>query len=283
MSIRLRPALEFDLSFLADVFNRGFEGYFVTVAESPEALAARLRYDTIDLALSQVALDDDRAVGIVYVSVRGWQCRIAGMGVAVEARRRGVGRRLMEAVITHCREVGFGRIVLEVIEQNDPAVALYRSLGFETLRRLVGYELAETFPELTEQGRRDAAALASVDPREVGRQIARETDPDLPWQLAPQTFGARGPELSGAQLHGKAFALFSEPASGSIALEALLVPRADRRSGWGSRLVRALASRHKGRAWSIPARVPEDLAAPFFSRLGFRGTSITQLEMDLPL
>ncbi|MEM7588153.1 MAG: GNAT family N-acetyltransferase [Acidobacteriota bacterium] len=189
MTLELRPAYEFDLATLADLFTRGFEGYFVRIVETPEGLAARVRYDTIDLALSWVALLDDRPVGIVCVAVRGWQCRIAGMGVVSDARRHGVGRGMMEEAIKRCRAAGLGKMVLEVIEQNEPAAALYRGLGFTTGRRLVGYRLAANALPATDSSRRDAAALVPVDPREVGRQIAREADPDLPWQLAAETLG----------------------------------------------------------------------------------------------
>lgn len=283
MSLHLRPALEFDLRCLADIFSSGFEGYFVPITESPEGLAARLRYDNIDLALSHVALLDERAVGVIFVAVRGWRCRIAGMGVAAEARRRGVGRRLMEVVVAQCRALGLRRMVLEVIESNEPALALYRDLGFETLRRLVGYDLRARSSQLSAQERRDAAALEAVDPGEVGRRIALEADGDLPWQLAAETFGARGTSLSGAQLHGKAFALVHDQGEGAVALQVLLVPRAERRSGWGRRLFRALASRYDGRDWQVPARVPEGLAEPFLTSLGFTKSTLTQLEMVLRL
>ena len=290
---RLIPALTFDLQVLADLFTRGFEGYLVPIGETAEGLAARLRYDTIDLALSHVAMLDDRPSGFVWVAVRGWHCRIAGMGVAAEARRQGVGRRLMEAAIALAREKGLRKMVLEVIEQNEPAARLYRQLGFETQRRLVGYEIPAIPTDPADQSETDTQALVAVDPREVARRIAIEADADLPWQLAAETFGARSTGVTGFQLHAKAFALIRDPEAGApgagnpgaetMVLEALLVPRRARRAGWGSRLVRALSSRYPGRAWRTPARIPDDLAAPFFTGLGFEQDAISQLEMHFPL
>ena len=283
MAIEFRPALDFDLAFLADLFNRGFEGYVVPVRESPRGLAARLRFDSIDLGLSRVAMLDDRAAGILFVSVRGWHCRIAGMGVVADARRQGVGRRLMAEAIQHCRLAGLRRMVLEVIEQNVPALSLYRDLNFVVEQRLVGYTRPASHSAPTAESRRDELALAEIDPRAVSRQIAIEADPDLPWQLAAETFGSPGLGLSGTRLDDKAFALIHDPGQGALALEALLVRRRDRRSGWGGRLFHALSSRHQGRAWRIPARLPEDLAAPFFTRLGFERSPITQLQMRLAI
>lgn len=289
MTIQLAPALNFDLAILADVFTRGFEGYFVPIAETPAGLASRLRYDTIDLAASQVALIDGRPCGVIFVAVRGWAYRIAGMGVAMEARRQGLGRRLMEAVIEHGRTAGVRSVVLEVIEQNEPAVKLYRSLGFEAWRRLVGFEasgeeLAQARGAARElDASRDAATLTSVEARLVGHQIAREAAFDLPWQLAAETFGARGVGLPGYTLQDKAFALMRAPQEGPLVLEALLVKRSERRRKWGSRLVHALASQHSGRAMRVPPRLPDELADAFFETLGFHRSPICQLEMKLVL
>ncbi|MEM8933316.1 MAG: N-acetyltransferase [Acidobacteriota bacterium] len=280
----LRPALDFPLDVLADVFTRGFEGYFVPIREQAESLAARLRLDSIDLALSRVAMLDDCPAGVVYVGVRGHQCRIAGMGVATEARRQGLGRRLMDEAITASRDAGLRQMVLEVIEQNEPAFALYRDLGFTIERRLVGYTLANAVV-IGSSAADDASALVEIDPRDLGRRIAIDADADLPWQLASETIGAHSAGVSAVALADTAFALVGEPgdASAPLVLEALLVRRDDRRAGWGRRLTHALIDRHAGRDWRIPARLPEELAAPFLADLGFERTAITQWEMRRPL
>lgn len=46
------------------------------------------------------------------------------------ARRSGVGRRLVDAVIEWSRSVGAERVDLWVTKGNDPAEALYRAMGF---------------------------------------------------------------------------------------------------------------------------------------------------------
>ena len=49
----------------------------------------------------------------------------------IEARRRsGLGRDLVEAVKDRARERGCVRLELDVDDDNEPALALYRSLGF---------------------------------------------------------------------------------------------------------------------------------------------------------
>ncbi|MEQ8665401.1 MAG: GNAT family N-acetyltransferase [Rhodospirillales bacterium] len=57
--------------------------------------------------------------------------------ISVESafRGQGVGRRLLEHVMGEGREAGFDKISLLAFEANSAAVGLYRSLGFEELKR----------------------------------------------------------------------------------------------------------------------------------------------------
>jgi len=54
------------------------------------------------------------------------------LDLAVDAalRRKGLGRSLLEAVITDARQVGSRLLLLEARASNEPALALYRSAGF---------------------------------------------------------------------------------------------------------------------------------------------------------
>jgi ribosomal protein S18 acetylase RimI-like enzyme len=51
--------------------------------------------------------------------------------VRAEARGSGIGRALLELGIERARERGCRRIELDVNDANDPALALYRSVGFD--------------------------------------------------------------------------------------------------------------------------------------------------------
>lgn len=55
---------------------------------------------------------------------------ILGMQVHASWRRQGLGRRLLEKVIEHCREQGMRCIELNVFKSNRAALALYRLYGF---------------------------------------------------------------------------------------------------------------------------------------------------------
>ena len=56
---------------------------------------------------------------------------LMSMWVAPEVRRTGVGGALVDAVITWARSIGVRRLLLDVADSNAPAIALYKSKGFE--------------------------------------------------------------------------------------------------------------------------------------------------------
>ena len=81
-------------------------------------------------------LGGDPPAGIVQLRYRygvWWDaedCHVEDVFVRAEARGTGVGRALVAAAIERARERGCRRLELDTAEQNEPALALYRSLGF---------------------------------------------------------------------------------------------------------------------------------------------------------
>ena len=95
-----------------------------------ENLADELDNDT---AYFFVALDDDKLIGYIGVSVISDSCFINNIAVFPEYRRQGVGKALMKIAILTADAMGTGFISLEVRESNYAAISLYRSLGFEEM------------------------------------------------------------------------------------------------------------------------------------------------------
>jgi GNAT superfamily N-acetyltransferase len=76
---------------------------------------------------------EDRFDGIVVVAIAEPEPRLAwvfSMWVDPAARRRGVGRRLVEAALEWAAERGAARVELEVSEQMEAARRLYSACGF---------------------------------------------------------------------------------------------------------------------------------------------------------
>lgn len=82
-------------------------------------------------ASALVALEDGRVLGYVGMMCVLDEGQIINVAVHPDARRRGVGRRLMEAAQTYAKERGIVFLSLEVRESNIAARSLYSSLGWE--------------------------------------------------------------------------------------------------------------------------------------------------------
>jgi ribosomal-protein-alanine N-acetyltransferase len=64
---------------------------------------------------------------------------ILTLGVAPVVRRQGIGRALLVDCVARLGAAGAERMVLEVAADNEPGIALYRSLGFVRQGTRTGY------------------------------------------------------------------------------------------------------------------------------------------------
>jgi ribosomal protein S18 acetylase RimI-like enzyme len=113
------------------------------LGDSPTAFASRLDHerDQPELFWRQrlegdatfLAIEGDKAVGLVSVFLMDEEpgtAHLVSMWVAPERRRRGLGGRLVEAVLGWARDQRAERVRLWVTETNEGARRLYRSTGF---------------------------------------------------------------------------------------------------------------------------------------------------------
>jgi ribosomal protein S18 acetylase RimI-like enzyme len=276
--ISRRPVAECTAAQVADALTRSFEGYVMPVEVSARGYELRFRPENVDPFASYAYFRETRPVAVVLVARRGWVSRIAAMAVAPEARGKGLGKRIMRGVIDEAVGRGDRSVLLEVFEHNTPAVKLYEGLGFEPLRRLVGYR-HDPGGAVSE----GADHLSELDPLAFARVVAREGEPDLPWMLAAETLSGMVSPARALHLDHRAYVLIGNPEANIISLTALVVPRANRRHGWGTRLLQALLATHPDKAWAIPQIVPAELAPDFFARCGWELMDTNQLEMVLDL
>lgn len=254
-----------------------FEGYIAPVRVTAEGWERRFRGEHLDPFASRVFFVEDRFAAVLFITRRGWTSRVGGMAVAKELRGTGLGRRVMQGAIADARARGDRALLLEVIEQNTPAVNLYASLGFRSTRRLVGWRWER--PDAGDAPDR----LREIDPLEVSRIVQREAEADLPWMLAPETLAAATAPARAFSLENRAFALINNAQAETLSLTSLIVPRAERRRGWGTRMLRALAAELPGRPFVIVSILPEDTAPEFFVQAGWERHPLTQFDMRLDL
>lgn len=274
MDFQIRPASDYPIPDLVEIVNRGFEGYFVPIQLDLNALLGMIRKDGIDLTISRVLLADGQPTGIALLARRGWTSRLAAMGIAKESRGMGAGSWLMEQLIDEARQRLEREMVLEVIEQNEPAIHLYKKCGFEIVRRLIGFVRRDA----TEDESHD---LDEVDLREAARLISQYGLSDLPWQLSAEAIAQFNPP-SHAYCDGNAYIVISNPDAKDIVIWSLLVEPEARGNGRGVKMLKSLMTKHPDKTWHVPAILPEELGK-VYERAGFVRDELSQWQMKLTL
>lgn len=140
-NIRINSLLEVSLAEAIRTWNEGFSDYYVSMPLTPH-LFASVKYgsEDIDPEHSFIAFADDRPAGFLLNAFRvsngektAWN---GGTAVVPEFRRLGVGKALMEKALAAYREQEVGTALLEAFVQNERAISLYRSFGYETVDTL---------------------------------------------------------------------------------------------------------------------------------------------------
>ena len=119
----------------------GFRDHMGRSEPAPESIRASVQRlldrDEAEFLLGAPA-DGAPAAGVAQLRFRWgiwWEaedCWLEDLFVEAHARGSGLGRALVETTLERARERGCRRVELDVNTENPPALALYRSLGFET-------------------------------------------------------------------------------------------------------------------------------------------------------
>lgn len=112
------------------------EGKFLALLEAPplEEVRSFVR-SNVERGVPQViARAESRVIGWCDI-LPGWHhtlrhCGSLGMGLVPEYRGQGLGKSLFEECLRLAVRAGVTRVELEAREDNEPALALYRQLGF---------------------------------------------------------------------------------------------------------------------------------------------------------
>jgi L-amino acid N-acyltransferase YncA len=131
----IRQARAGDAERLAEILNHGIEdrvATFETTAQSAEALAALI---TAAPPLIVAELDSEIAGWAKVAAYEDRHAYYAGIGeatlyVAREARRRGIGKALLEALAAEASRAGYHKLVGKIFTSNVASIALVRECGW---------------------------------------------------------------------------------------------------------------------------------------------------------
>lgn len=150
----LRPASDDDRDFLYRVYASTREDELAVVpwddAEKAAFLEMQFRaqhthYHThFPDAAYDVILCDGEPVGRLYVDRRADEIRIIDIALLTEHRRKGIGGSLLRDLLAEATQAG---LPLRIhVEHDNPAIGLYRRLGFTPIGDTGVYALMEWRP-----------------------------------------------------------------------------------------------------------------------------------------
>jgi L-amino acid N-acyltransferase YncA len=149
--VRVRPASAADLAAVAGILAFYVTNTVATFEEEPPGVP-QWRQRLADLAERKLPFLVAEAGGTVagYAYASPWRPKPAyrhtvedSVYLAPGQRGRGLGRLLLEALLTGCADAGVRQVIAVIADSGDPAsVALHRACGFADAGRLsqVGYK-----------------------------------------------------------------------------------------------------------------------------------------------
>jgi len=138
--MRYKTLENLSIKTLSSLFNHAFADYFVNIELTAEILKEKIQAEDIKLNKSVGAFSDKKPVGFIFHAVReinGEKVAYnAGKGVLPEFRGNGLTKKMYNFLLPVLDRDGVKKIVLEVMEQNTPAIKTYSGLGFKKTSNL---------------------------------------------------------------------------------------------------------------------------------------------------
>ncbi|WP_242923283.1 GNAT family N-acetyltransferase [Pontibacter liquoris] len=131
---------EKQLPGLRQTFLQAFADYLVPIQLSEEQFKAKVQREGIRASFCVAAFVGNEMVGFILTGVGAWQGRPtaynAGTGVLPAFRGRGLTCQLYQFLLPKLRESGLEQCLLEVLQENAPALKSYERTGFRITRAL---------------------------------------------------------------------------------------------------------------------------------------------------
>ena len=276
MNLEIVPAHELSLNEQAQVANRAFAGYVGGWTDlDAGALARFLTLQGSDVVYSRFIRLESELVGFGYINRTANILRLSGMGIVPEARGSGAARMLIDQLLEEGEQRGDEAMLLEVIEQNPRAHAVYRRHGFRELGRLLGWRRAAAAgPPQDDAIRGDEVSILSAL-----RIPAARDYPELPWQISRHAI-AKAP-IARAFRTETVCLIIGDPEATPVRIYAAISVDPPHGLVWKELrgVLAGVIARFPHREFFAPAIFPEEFGTHLFKPLGFKIEPISQFLM----
>ncbi len=279
MNFEIIPAHDLSLAEQAATFTEAFAGYVGgSFAMDAAGLGRFISVQGADLCHSRFARNAEGLCGFGYIGRIGEFSRLAGMGVVASARRSSVARGLLLHLLDEARARHDRLMVLEVIEQNPPACALYRREGFREMGRLCGWRRPAPAGETAKPG--PSSALEEISLAAASQLPSAQEFPALPWAVCRHAVAKMA--AGRAYSSGRAVVVIGDPAvAGPLRVHALASPETGA-PDWVAmkEALAAILALHHAREFFAPPVFPEEFGTKLFAPLGFALEPLSQFLMQ---
>ena len=138
-TLLIRSAVHEDLPAMVAIERASFSDPWTA-----ETIASALALERMRVLVAEEGRDGRRdggrrLAGYVVALLTGEEAEIADLAVEPGARRRGIGRALLDRTLAELADEGVRTLFLEVRESHRAARALYERAGFRAVGRRRGY------------------------------------------------------------------------------------------------------------------------------------------------
>ncbi|GAC1392462.1 MAG: hypothetical protein NVSMB31_10630 [Vulcanimicrobiaceae bacterium] len=186
-----------DVQMVVQALDAAYTGYSLPLSFTVAATANYLRVHDIVLEASPIWLKDGHPVAIGLLGVRERRAWVGAFGIAPAYRGKGLAQAMFGEVVRLAKRQRVTSIQLEVLDQNERAIQIYRRAGFAMGRKLFSIESLSLAPV---EGAQTVAVTAAL--------LRELPDAVIPcWQREQRTLELRASQLSALRL-GKSTIVF---------------------------------------------------------------------------
>jgi len=136
----LRPARVEDLNRITQIYNEAVQTTVATFDTEPKTLEEQRAWFENHGAKHPVFVAEEDGVISGWASLSKWSERLAysdtaeiSLYIKEEFRGRGIGRKLMEAIVGEGERVGLHTLIARIAGENSVSIHLHESLGFKRI------------------------------------------------------------------------------------------------------------------------------------------------------